>query len=61
MKSKERSDAITSGHVGSKLRVWGEPQQAASVPCAATEALLAILVRIWDKRFASNTLQRKKL
>lgn len=44
MKNKEQSDAITSGHVGPKLWVWGEPQQAASVPCVATEALLAVFI-----------------
>ena len=40
--NKEQSDADTSGHVGPKIRVWGEPQQAAFVPLVATEALLAI-------------------
>ena len=39
--NKEQSDADTSGHVGPKIRVWGEPQQAAFVPLVATEALLA--------------------
>ena len=28
-------------NVGPKIRVWGEPQQAAFVPLVATEALLA--------------------
>ena len=40
--NKEQSDADTSGHVGPKIWVWGEPQQAAFVPLVATEALLAI-------------------
>ena len=31
-------------HVGPKIRVWGEPQQAAFVPLVATEALLANFV-----------------
>ena len=39
--NKEQSDADTSDHVGLKIRVWGEPQQAAFVPLVATEALLA--------------------
>ena len=43
MKNKEQSDADTSGHVGPKIRVWGEPQQAAFVPLVATEALLCHL------------------
>ena len=30
--NKKQSDANTSGHVGPKIRVWGEPQQAASGP-----------------------------
>ena len=39
--TKEQSDAVTSDHVGLKIRVWGEPQQAAFVPLVATEALHA--------------------
>ena len=39
---KTRSKAtLTLRHVGPKIRVWGEPQQAAFVPLVATEALLA--------------------
>ena len=33
---------VSASHVGPKIRVWGEPQQAAFVPLVATEALLAI-------------------
>ena len=44
--NKEQSDADTSGHVGPKIRVWGEPQQAAFVPLVATEALLATMVLV---------------
>ena len=42
IENKEQSDADTSGHIGPKIRVWGEPQQAAFVPLVATEALLTI-------------------
>ena len=41
MKTRSKATLTTSGHVGPKIRVWGEPQQAAFVPLVATEALLA--------------------
>ena len=42
MKIRSKATLTLRAMLAPKIRVWGEPQQAAFVPLVATEALLAI-------------------